>query len=172
MEGRRKYLFILIGFLLVLGLIYLSLTLPVEESKLAEETKVVKLYFSYDQAQSLKVEEREVGTEQLYRNIIQELSKGPTQEDLGATIPAETELLAWDLNEGELSLDFNAEFQANHPGGSAGEIMTIYSIVNTVAQLKEVQRVFFLIEGERVETLVGHITLEKAIFPNYNLVVD
>ncbi|MCK8824783.1 GerMN domain-containing protein [Fuchsiella alkaliacetigena] len=172
MKGQRKYLFILIGFLLALGLIYLSLTLPVEESKVAEETKVVKLYFSYDQAQSLKVEEREIGTKDLYQNIIEELSKGPTQEELGATIPAETELLAWDLNGGELSLDFNAKFQTDHPGGSAGEIMTIYSIVNTMAQFEEVERVFFLVEGEKVETLVGHITLEEAVLPNYDLVVE
>jgi germination protein M len=59
-------------------------------------------------------------------------------------------------------LDFSRELQTLHTGGTTGEILTVYSIVNTLTMnFKEVERVQILIDGDEVETLVGHLDLEQ-----------
>jgi len=153
------------GVILILGLMYLIFfTSP------QAQLKEVKLYFSYNQAQNLKAEVREVKTDKLYKNTIRELIKGPSKEDLGRTIPEGTELINLELEEDILTLNFNSNFRKNHWGGSTGEIMTIYSIVNTMCQFSEVDQVLFLLEGEQVESLVGHVSLNEPVSSNNKLI--
>jgi hypothetical protein len=57
-------------------------------------------------------------------------------------------------------------------GGSEAEIMTIYSIVNSVvANVQQVRRVGILINGQPVETLNGHLHLLKPLRPNFSLII-
>ncbi|KXS41283.1 MULTISPECIES: GerMN domain-containing protein [unclassified Candidatus Frackibacter] len=136
------------------------------------QTRKVKLYFSYNQAQNLKAEIREIKVDNIYRQTIEELIKGPTEEELTMTIPQGTKLIDLKLENKVLKLNFNSKFRKNHWGGSTGETMTIYSIVNTMTQFPEVNSVLFLLEGEKIETLVGHVGLEDPIPPNYKLIMD
>ncbi|MGA1844027.1 MAG: GerMN domain-containing protein [bacterium] len=55
-------------------------------------------------------------------------------------------------------LDFSDELKTNHPGGTWGELVTIYSLVNTVMEnFKTVKGVKLLLMGNEIETLKGHI---------------
>ena len=45
-------------------------------------------------------------------------------------------------------IDFSKEFIENHPGGMEEEKNTVYSIVNTVTELTEVNGVKILIDNE------------------------
>ena len=53
------------------------------------------------------------------------------------------------------------ELKDNHPGGIGTEIMTIYSIVNSlVLNIPEIDAVKILIDGKESITLAGHIDLK------------
>ncbi len=99
--------------------------------------------------------------------LISELLRGPQLKGSFPTIPAETRLLnAYRVNE-TLVLDFTREIQTNHTGGSASEIMTVYSIVSTiVANLDEIKSVQILVEGNEVETLAGHLDISRPLSPD------
>ncbi|MGM0472094.1 MAG: GerMN domain-containing protein [Bacillota bacterium] len=135
-----------------------------------QQSEEVKLYFSTNQGQNLDYELRAIKSQKLYRNIIQELIAGPTESDLGKTIPQGAKLLSWQLQDQVLVLNFNEKLRSNHWGGSTGEIMTIYSIVNTMTQLSQVKAVRFKIEGQRVESLIGHLDLSDSLQFNEDLV--
>ena len=55
------------------------------------------------------------------------------------------------------------ELEQNFSGGSTGEEMLIGSIVNTLTDFPEVQKVQILIEGASVETLSGHMDLSEPL---------
>jgi len=133
-------------------------------------TKEVKLYFSDEQAQYLTAEIREVKTNDLYENIVKELIEGPKNEGLEVTIPAQTKLLGIEVKDRTAIVDFSKEIQTKHWGGSTGETITVYSIVNTLTALDGIDRVQILVEGTKVQTLVGHLELEEPLTFNSNLI--
>ncbi|MDI6894655.1 MAG: GerMN domain-containing protein [Bacillota bacterium] len=123
------------------------------------------LYFADSQAQYVVPEVREVprGNAPLPDLVIQELIKGPTTPGLGITIPREARLVSSvKVEKGVAYVNFNKEFQTKHWGGSAGEMMTVFSIVNSLTELEGVRAVVFLVEGERLETL-GHLDLTRPV---------
>jgi germination protein M len=133
--------------------------------------RAVKLYFMDENAAGLVAEKRslDIGGEAAVDGaaIISELIKGPESGDHFASIPAGARLLsAYKLGD-TLVLDFTRELQTNHPGGSAGELATVYSIVNTMAEnLRGINKVQILIEGEETETLAGHIDIRRPLSPD------
>lgn len=134
------------------------------------ETIIVRLWFSDSQGQKLIVEEREISkVEGIARATINELIKGPSMDsDLLPTIPVGTVLR--DINvksDGLIIVDFSKELITNHIGGSTAETLTVYSIVNTLTQFPTVDRVQFLVEGQYVETLTGHMDLTQAISSSF-----
>jgi hypothetical protein len=87
-------------------------------------------------------------------------------------IPAETPLRAFYVtSRGDAFVDLGAQAVTGHPGGSTTELLTIYSIVNTVtANLPSARRVQILIDGKEVDTLAGHVDLRRPLEPNMALV--
>jgi germination protein M len=96
-----------------------------------------------------------------------ELIRGPQSPGLLPTVPADTRLLnAYEIGD-MLVLDFTHELQTNHMGGSTSELLTVYSIVNTMTQnMNGIRKIQMLVEGEEIETLAGHLDLTKPLFPN------
>jgi spore germination protein GerM len=66
-------------------------------------------------------------------------------------------------------VDFSRELLTSHWGGSMGEIMTVYSVVNTLASLPGIEQVKFLVEGEEIETLTGHLDISEPVEPDWDL---
>ncbi len=91
--------------------------------------------------------------------IMEELAAGPTGTDADGTIPDGTRVLSVFFDgTGQVFVDFSSEFVDNHPGGSAGELFTIRSVVKTLAlNFPDVERVSILVEGKGLETIAGHI---------------
>lgn len=74
------------------------------------------------------------------------------------------------LKDGTAVVDLSKE-ALNVPSGATSELLVAYSLVATLCEnMKEVRRVFIMIEGERVATLAGHLGLEKPLEPNIQLV--
>jgi spore germination protein GerM len=95
------------------------------------------------------------------RLIIEELIKGPGGSDLIKTIPGGTNLRAVYITSDKTAyVDLTKEITSGHIGGVRSELMTVYSIVNTlVLNVSEVEQVNLLIEGQEAETLSGHIDI-------------
>jgi germination protein M len=134
------------------------------------EAREIAVYFADENAMGLVAEQRSVqlgtGTAPDAAVIVAELVKGPQSAKLLPTMPTDTRLLGAYRLGNTLILDFSRELQTNHPGGSTGELLTVYSIVDTMTKnMKGVQYVQILVEGEEVETLAGHLDLTKPIAP-------
>jgi hypothetical protein len=69
-------------------------------------------------------------------------------------------------------LDFDSTFAEFSSGGSLGELQTIYGIVATVTEsFPEIVAVQFLLEGEPMDTLAGHIDLSRPLLPSRDWVL-
>ncbi len=135
-----------------------------------KKTLVVDLYFS-DRDGYLVVEKREVpNNDQLLETVVRELVSGPADPNLMETIPEGVEVRSVRLSNGVAIADFSREIETNHWGGSLGESITVYSIVNTLCQFDDVESVEINVEGQPIETLAGHLDLSRPLKANQNLV--
>lgn len=133
----------------------------------------VILYFSDEQAMYLLPEERIITkeNESLEAVVIQELINGPKKDGLVRTVPEGTKLLSISVINRVANVNFSKEFQSKHWGGSAGETMTLYSVVNSLGELPGIEKVQFLLEGEKKESILnGNMDTTVPIEPDYNLV--
>lgn len=123
----------------------------------------VILFFSNKDASGFVQEERKINKASgLAKETILELIKGPKDKNKGViTIPQGTKLNNIVIKDSICYVDFSKELQKNHWGGSAGEYMTVYSIVKTLCQFSSINKVQILIEGNKVTTLAGHIDISK-----------
>ena len=143
-----------------------------EASKLTDKTPL-RLYFANEDNTKLKLEIRYVdstdikdSTSNMATAIVNELIKGPSDERLfKRTVPAEAKLLSpVSIKNKVATVDFSKEFKTKHPGGKDAEKMTIYSIVNSLTELEEIEKVRFLIEGKEQKEFMGHFKFD-ALFP-------
>lgn len=136
------------------------------------DTVEITLYFSDDQAMYLKPEKRTVekGGKPMAELLIQELINGPKTQGLHKTVPAETKLISLEVADGVAFANFSPEIKTKHPGGSAGERMTVQSIVQTLVQVPEIEKVQFLIEGKKEEAIWGHGYTAEPIGPAKDIV--
>jgi spore germination protein GerM len=106
------------------------------------------------------------------KQIVNDLLSGPTSEDAGRAVPGGTRLRqVYVLDDGVAWLDFTSELADGLGGGSMSELLTVYSIVDSVvANVSQVRRVGILVDGQPVETLNGHLHLIKPLRPDFSLV--
>ena len=135
----------------------------------------VTLFFSDANERFLVPEKRfipkEKEPEAQAREMIQALIAG-SKTGLVNTFPEKAELQ--DVKrEGEdiLSVNFRESLVANHPGGSAAEMATVYSLTNTLTtNLPAIKRIRILIGGKERESLKGHIGLHNPFMMNRELI--
>ena len=136
---------------------------PALQTVLDPKSPVV-VYFGTADAQYLVGERRWVRREEKEpATAINLLLQGPTHPDLIRTVPPRTRLLNLRVQDGVAWADFSSEIIHDHPGGSAGEILTVYAIVNTLTEFPEIRRVAITVEGRRLESLVGHMDLSMPL---------
>ena len=133
-----------------------------------DQKSPVHLYFTDRSSYFLRAEQRVVLHPDdplgLAGSIIQALIKGP-QEGLLKTIPADTRLNAIYITPDRTCyVDLSEAVRKHHPGGSKSELLTIYSLVNSlVLNVPEIERVQILIDGNQAPTLAGHVDLELPV---------
>ncbi|MFQ5465746.1 MAG: GerMN domain-containing protein [Thermodesulfobacteriota bacterium] len=129
----------------------------------------VRVYFGSPEGTYLTPETRGIRRGDLAAEVTEavgELLRGP-KTGLTATIPVGTKVLAVKVRGGTAFVDLSGEVAANHPGGSSGEIQTVYSIVNTVTvNFTSVKNVQILIDGKKRKTLAGHIDISLPLGAN------
>jgi len=129
-----------------------------------EEMVEVNLYFSDSQAMYLVPEKRKISQiPSLARQAVIELIKGPESSDFYPTIPEGTQVNEVYIADDIAYIDLSEEIFKNHPGGSSGELMTVYSIVNTLTEIPPIKGVQILVEGNEMKSLAGHIDISMPL---------
>ena len=124
--------------------------------------KFVTLYFSDAMGEKLVAERRKASLvdNRLEKTVVLELVKGPKNNDNFATIPKDTKVLSVETKEGICFVNLSEEFITKFSGGSSAATLAIYSIVNSLTELPDIDRVQFLIDGVKVETFGDYIFSE------------
>jgi germination protein M len=135
-----------------------------EVQPVPEEMIEVNLYFSDSQAMYLVSEKRKIPqTTSLAKQVVVELIKGPDSSDLYSTIPEGTRVNEVYIADDIVYVDLSEEVFKNHPGGSSGELMTVYSIVNSLTEISPIKGVQILVEGDERNSLVGHVDISMPL---------
>ena len=140
------------------------------------ESRVVTLYFSSPQEEYLVPERRTIpaisGVESQMKAVMQELILGPSAgEKLVPTLSSNTTVRAVYVRDETIYVDLSRAFADGQPGGTTGELTSIYSIVNTLLEnFPRYSQVQLLVEGQPEATLAGHIDLRNP-FPYANTMV-
>ncbi|MCI8833435.1 MAG: GerMN domain-containing protein [Clostridia bacterium] len=163
MNGKRLIIVMLI-LLIIGGVIFFctrnrqeevvqgEITPEEEISEEQERKTMISLYFKDKQTGELTKENRMIDVKVLaenpYKALVEMLIEGPKTEKLQSTIPDGTRINDISINGECIHIDLSKEFINNHEGGLDNESKTIYSIVNTLTELNEVNFVRIFIDGE------------------------
>lgn len=130
--------------------------------------KAVRLYFAAASGDSLVGEARELpevqGLRERVTALVNELGRGPTGRGVGV-MPTGTAVLHVYLDDrGLMTLDLSRAFRQSFRGGSTAEYLAVGSLVRTLgANLPEVKRVQLTCAGTTIESLGGHLPLDRPI---------
>ena len=129
-----------------------------------------KLYFPDNNVDKLHLELREllVSNDGTARAAVEGLIEGPLS-NLAPSIPEGTQLLDISILNGVCTVDFSQAFVDNHISGSSNDLMTVYSIVNTLTEFDSIDKVQFLIEGKTGATF-GNIVFNEALVRRQDLI--
>jgi len=165
---KKSFLFFIIAVVVVfLILLFVSLfeyVFPPTRDTMAKkkEKKQVVLYFSDANERFLIPEKRyipkEDNPEEQAREVVKALLDG-SKTKLTKTFPEKVTLESVKINEEQIALvSFDTVLVQRHPGGSASEMATIYSLTNSLIQnVSGIKKVKLLISGKEIESIKGHI---------------
>ena len=124
----------------------------VEEKK----EKDIILYFADDKLMNLVAEKTEVQIDQepLEEVILTKLKQGPKSEKLRRTISPHIQILGVEVVDSTAQVNISS---SGLHGGSTEEVFFIASIVKSLTELDYIDKVQFLVDGKKVESLMGHI---------------
>ena len=145
---------------------------PVTPSESTEQSSVkLTLYFPNADASGLIATDRTVVVKDqaVIQAMFTELETPPT--GLEKPLPAGTSLLGATVSaDGVATIDLSTDFQKNFKGGSAGEQMTMYSIVNTLTTLPNITSVQFLLNGKKHDGILGHLDTSTPLKRNESMI--
>jgi spore germination protein GerM len=135
----------------------------------------VRLYFEADDRDGLLPEERDIAFSpdlaQQIHTVVEELAKGPTS-GLVRTLPEGTRVLEVFVQaHGVACVSLSSEVASGLPGGSRAELLTVYSVVNTiVTNFPAVSRVQLVVNDQLTRSLGGHVDISRPLPPDMTLV--
>lgn len=155
---KWKTIIILVG--IIVGITGVIITRNSEEEIIEKietsETKIV-LYFSNLASGELVKEYRYVNLgdikNDMPKTIIDELLKGPNNEELVSAIPNGTKLNSILLENGKIIIDFSNEFAENSED-ELKNLHKIYSVVNSLTEITEVNEVEIKVNGEVITSKI------------------
>jgi len=189
MGKKRHILYIVIAIIAVSAIYLIVHNRPEKSPRLNEfekniphvnpqqlDKKKIHLYFADKGNSFLIAEERTISQSpdpaEFGKTIIEALIKGPL-EGLMRTIPVDTALSAFYVTQDGRTayVDLTKEVKERHPGGIKTELITIYSIVNSLTlNISGIDAVKILIGGHESMTLAGHIDLRFPLKANMLLI--
>jgi spore germination protein GerM len=143
----------------------------------AGQTQIITLYFpSYadgnlvSETRSLKLSSDNI---KAIRQVLLALIEGSHQGHGSALSPSTTIRAVFLAPDGTAIVDFSQEALADFQPGIESESLAIYSIVDSLcANIAQVKEVKFLVQGQEVQTLDGHIDLTGSFAPEPSLIAQ
>jgi germination protein M len=166
----------LLSFFLVFAISFLLL--------LSSCTQSISLYFAdYEENESYLVKEvRQIKPDDsLYKKAVEELIKGPESSDLYPTLPSDVKVNSVEISGDTAVVDFSKEIITNTdeiPHSSTTETLAIYSIVNTLTEFEEIDKVKITVEGRDsgqingfyIEDFWGHLGIYEEFTRNEEII--
>ena len=132
---------------------------------------VIVLYFANEDGSALKRYDKAVdisNTVSLEQVVIESLLEGPLREGYLPTIPDNTTLNRISVKDGCAYVNLSSQFTGTREGVNSE--LTVYSVVNSLAELPTINRVQLLIDGDRVELYRETIDISNALEKNASLI--
>lgn len=163
-----------IFFILIISLIFL----------LSSCAQSVSLYFAYYEENEfyLVKEIRQIQPgDALLEKTLQELIKGPESTSLYPTVPSDVKVNSADISGDTVVVDFSKEIITSIdeiPHSSTTEVLAIYSIVNTLTEFEEINKVKITVEGKDsgqvdgfyIEDFWGHLGIYEEFTRNTEII--
>jgi spore germination protein GerM len=134
----------------------------------------VKLFYEAADRRGLVIEDRTVPfssdlTRQI-RVVVEELIRGSQAGLLAPFSPGTRVLDVFVTARGVAYVDLSKEVLENRVGGAESELLSVYSVVNSVtANFPAVRRVQILVEDRPAVTLAGHVDLSRPLTADMTL---
>jgi spore germination protein GerM len=141
----------------------------------AERTISVKLYFESPDVSGLLPEDRSlpfsVELSRQLRTVVEELVRG-SSTGLASPLPVDTKVLDVFVSaRGVAFVSLSKEATGGLAGGSTAELLTVYSVVNSItANFPAVKRVQLLLDDRPVVTFAGHVDVSRPLPPDMTFV--
>ncbi len=97
------------------------------------------------------------------RTAMELLQAGTKSPDLVGVMPEGTQLKNLTVKDHIAFADFNDKLIKRSGGGSAGEILLVAAIVNTLTQFPDIQQVQIMVNGKKIETISGHMDTSEPL---------
>lgn len=130
-----------------------------------EKSNTLKVYYANEDGTKLvsEVKIKEVPGEDKYTTVMKKLIAGTNEKGAVSIIPKGTKLRSVKVEKNIAYVDFSKELVKKFNGGSAGEIMLVGAIVNTLTEFPEIKAVQILVEGKEVDTISGHMDTSEPL---------
>jgi len=138
-------------------------------------SRMVDLYFGNEDITGLLLERRLVqisSDRPLVGQILDELLQGSDKEGFYSYIPAETRVLDINITDNIAYVDLSREFDTRPVLGVTVQELAIYSIVNSLTSISElnIEEVQFLIEAQKLSEFNGYFDLSRSFKRNEDLI--
>ncbi|WP_303722165.1 GerMN domain-containing protein [Malonomonas rubra] len=179
----KKLLLMYLGLLLVGGLIGYGVGWFGQQEQLPDEgipivveedlpQREVQLYFADPGGTYLVAESRLIKGCDDDRDCIRSLleaTRAGSQQGLLPVLPKETGILEIELENDLARVNFSRHLADFHPGGSLSELLTVYSLANSLSEnFSYLRQLQILIDGEVRQTLKGHVRIDQPIYPDFS----
>ncbi|MBR2733696.1 MAG: GerMN domain-containing protein [Selenomonadaceae bacterium] len=135
---------------------------PSATSEKSAHAMNIKVYYPDDSGMRLVEVEREITVDDpndKYLVAVESLRDDPNDANLTRIFPSNAAIRSVTVEDGMAIVDFDGGILKSFVGGSTGEEFLIGSIVDTLTNFPEVTSVKFLVDGQEIETLSGHMDL-------------
>jgi len=176
---RKSFLFLIvlsiIAFLILFFVILFEYVFPPTKGGVVKKEKQeVLLYFADANERFLVAEKRyvpkEENTEGQAREIVKALLDG-SKTKLVNTFPEKVSLESIRIDDKSTAhVSFDNKLIQLHPGSCASEMITIYSLTNTlIRNVNGIKRVKLLVDGKEVDSIKGHINTRQPFIMNKDM---
>lgn len=139
------------------------------KTSVADKSDTLKVYYANEDGTKLvsEVKTKAVPGEDKYTTVMKQLIAGTNEKGAVSIIPKGTKLRSVKVEKNIAYVDFSKELVKKFNGGSAGELMLVGAIVNTLTEFPEIKAVQILVEGKEVDTITGHMDTSEP-FKRFN----
>jgi hypothetical protein len=134
------------------------------QSETGGQRVLAHLYFGDSQRRFLTSEQRAINrpaSASAYARLLVDILIAGPKQGASRTLPETARVRAlYVTSDGIAYIDFFEDAFEQHPGGVEAELISIYSLINTlVLNIEEIRFVKILVGGKEAATLVGHVDL-------------